>query len=210
MIYEEVFPRETVTIQVAKNTKRSVVCQGLSVTGPPPLLATCRQIRAEASNPYHSRSRFNIMVPAELMAMSVKWLYSIKARNRRLLQHVDICLMPNSGGSSRHSQTGSGTSYTYIMEQPRWLVLKFRQSVLQMLEALSIVRNLKHKVIAFHVDGLEGVDCTNLDWTHVLIDELQCLRAKFREAGLALGCECCGYIGVLRGGQWRRTSVEDD
>ncbi|EME81942.1 uncharacterized protein MYCFIDRAFT_175517 [Pseudocercospora fijiensis CIRAD86] len=174
MIYEEVLASATVTIQAEEKLERrgSVVHRrGFSVTGPPALLATCKQIRAEASKIHYSRNAFAITIAAENMSMPIKWLNSIRPRHRRMLQHISINFQMSS-----NSLVPAGPSWlaTY---SPRWLLDKRRKDTL-------------HTNVSFGFLGLEmgqkepsHTAEINHDWIHFFFDQLLHFQPRFLKSG---------------------------
>ncbi|KAF7187014.1 hypothetical protein HII31_11623 [Pseudocercospora fuligena] len=193
MIYEEVLVSGTVTIQVEEKFDRrgSVVHRwGFSVTGPPAFLATCKQIRAEATKIYYSRNTFAITVAAENMSMPIKWLTSIRPRHRRLLQHINI----NFQLGSNDNLVPAGPSWlaTY---SPRWLLDKRRKDTLLLLEELFAMRHLKHTKFTFGFLGLNLKDSSqpsiNHDWIDFFVDQLLALQNDSPKSGTRPGCPIC-------------------
>ncbi|KXS99073.1 hypothetical protein AC578_6973 [Pseudocercospora eumusae] len=182
LIYEQVLVSGTVTIQAEEKFERrgSVVHRhGFLVTGPPAFLATCKQIRAEATKIYYSRNTFAITVAPENMSMPIKWLTSIRPRHRRLLQHINIDFQ--LGSSNNLVPAGPAWLATY---SPKWLLDKRRKDTLIFLEELSSMRHLKHDEISFGFFSAKGQKepshcAVNDDWVHFFLDQLQHLQHRF-------------------------------
>ncbi|KXT11507.1 hypothetical protein AC579_8524 [Pseudocercospora musae] len=195
MIYEEVLVSGQVRIQADEKFERrgSVVHRrGFSVTAPPAILATCKQIRAESTKIYYSRNTFAITIAAENMSMPIRWLTSIRPRHRRVLQHITINFQ--LGSINNLVPAGPAWLATY---SPKWLLDKRRKDTLVFLEDLCSMRHLKHTMLTFGFLDIDLRDpshtAINHDWVHLFVDQLLALRHESPKSGTRPACPICAF-----------------
>lgn len=171
----------------------------------PALLLTCRQISYEATKIYYSRTRFRILTHQNSPLTCVHFLHALSPRTRRCLRHVTISFVvaaqSHAGWTYARYADRAKELQAVMASESRYRQDKRRVEMLQMLEELATMKDLRPDALVFETDGMDaatrarsmrGRHCW-VAWVHLLVERLREMDGVFRNAGLARGCQWCEF-----------------